>query len=114
MTRIERREIGAVLAAFFLFFFVLGSYFAVRPIRETVATLLGREYVADLWLYTAIFSIALVPVYGWLLAKVRRSVLLPSIYGLVALILVGMAATLGSDELNRANRFNFLCLDQCS
>ena len=102
MTKIERREIGAVIAAFFLFFFVLGSYFAVRPIRETVATLLGRDHVADLWLYTAIFSIALVPIYGWLLAKVRRSVLLPSIYGLVALILVGMAATLGSDELNRA------------
>jgi AAA family ATP:ADP antiporter len=99
--RIERREMSAVFAAFFLFFFVLGSYFAVRPIRETVATFLGRDYVADLWLYTAIFSIALVPVYGWLIAKYRRTILLPCIYGSVALILAGMAVNLGADDLNR-------------
>lgn len=44
---------STVIAAFSLYFLVLGSYFAVRPVREKIATLLGREYVADLWLYTA-------------------------------------------------------------
>ncbi len=101
VARIEPRETTAVFASFFLFFFILGSYFAVRPVRETVATMLGRDYVADLWLYTAIFSIAIVPVYGWLVARVRRAVLLPWIYGLVALILAGIAASLGANELNR-------------
>ena len=47
--KVEPRETAAVVAAFCLFFFVLGSYFAVRPVRETVATLLGRDRVADLW-----------------------------------------------------------------
>jgi AAA family ATP:ADP antiporter len=85
--RIEPHERRAVLAAFLLFFFVLGSYFAVRPVRETIGTLLGRQRVADLWLYTALLSIAIVPVYGWLVAHVRRSVLLPCLYGAVALLL---------------------------
>lgn len=100
--KVEPRESAAVLSAFFLFFFVLGSYFAVRPVRETIATLLGEERVVDLWLYTGIFSIAIVPVYGWLVARVRRSVLLPWIYGAVALILAGIGISLGADEGNLA------------
>ncbi len=95
-------EAAAVGAAFALFFFVLGSYFAVRPVRETIATLLGRERVAGLWLYTAAFSILVIPVYGWLVARVRRGTLLPWIYGSVALVLAGIAAVLRRDEGNLA------------
>jgi AAA family ATP:ADP antiporter len=98
--RVEPGEVAAVVAAFFLFFFVLGSYFAVRPVRETVATLLGRERVADLWLYTALFSIAIVPLYGWLVARVRRSLLLPCIYGAVALTLAIIGSYIQVDEGN--------------
>jgi AAA family ATP:ADP antiporter len=98
--RVEPRETTAVVAAFFLFFFVLGSYFAVRPVRETIATILGRDAVADLWLYTAIFSIAIVPIYGWLVANVRRSILLPVIYGLVAAIMVWIGTLLGANEVH--------------
>ena len=98
--RVEPRETTAVVAAFFLFFFVLGSYFAVRPVRETIATILGRDAVADLWLYPAVFSIAIVPIYGWLVANIRRSILLPVIYGLVAAIMVWIGALLGANEIH--------------
>ncbi len=97
-TNIDPRETATVIAAFFLFFFVLGSYFAVRPVRETIATVLGRDRVADLWLYTATFSILIVPLYGWLVGKVRRSLLLPWIYGGVAIILAGIGVALRADE----------------
>jgi AAA family ATP:ADP antiporter len=100
--RVEPQETPAVVAAFFLFFFVLGSYFAVRPVRETIGTLLGRDRVADLWLYTALFSIAIVPIYGWLIGRVRRSVLLPCIYGAVALILAVLGWYFRVDEGNQA------------
>lgn len=98
VARIEPRELPAVLASFLLFFFVLGSYFAVRPVRETVATILGRERVADLWLYTALFSMLIVPVFGWLVARVRRSVLLPGVYGSVAIILAAIGSVLQADS----------------
>ena len=100
--KVEPGETAAVVSGFFLFFFVLGSYFAVRPLRETIATGLGADYVADLWLYTAGFSIAIVPVYGWLVGKVRRAVLLPCIYGLVAVILAGIGALMsGGTNVDR-------------
>jgi AAA family ATP:ADP antiporter len=95
--KVEARESAVVVAAFLLFFFVLGSYFAVRPVRETIATELGRKRVADLWLYTALFSIAIVPVYGWLVGHVRRGILLPWIYGSVALVLTVLGFLLGGD-----------------
>jgi ATP:ADP antiporter, AAA family len=46
--KVEPRKIAVVVAGFFLFFFVLGSSFAVRPVRETMGTMLGAAYVADL------------------------------------------------------------------
>ena len=100
VVRIEPGEGASVAAGFLLFFFVLGSYFAVRPVRETVATVLGTQRVADLWLYTAAFAILIVPAYGWLVARIRRSVLLPSIYGATALTLVVIGMLLGADEEN--------------
>jgi len=93
VARVEPREAPAVIAAFLLFFFVLGGYFAVRPVRETIATILGGDRVANLWIITSIGAVAIVPVYGWLVGRVRRSLLLPSIYGFVAvsLALFGLA-----------------------
>ena len=91
---IERRELPSVVTAFFLFFCVLGGYFAVRPVRETVGTILGRDRVADLWLATWIASLAIVPLYGAMVARIRRSVFLPLIYGSVALALAIVGAAL--------------------
>ena len=98
--KIEEKEFRIAILAFFLFFFVLGSYFTVRPVRETFATLIGRDKVADLWLYTATLSIALIPLWGWLVARVRRVTLLPLLYGSVSavLILIGTLIRLNPDN----------------
>ena len=95
--KVEPGENAVVVAAFLLFFFVLGSYFAVRPVRETVATVLGADRVADLWAYTAFFAILAVPLYGWLVGKIRRSLLLPGIYGVMALTLAAIGAAFQAD-----------------
>jgi len=86
--RIEPREAPAVITAFMLFFCVLGGYFAVRPVRETIATILGGDRVANLWIITSIGAVVIVPLYGWLVGRMRRAVLLPSIYGFVGLSLL--------------------------
>lgn len=92
---IEAREVRAVVAAFSLFFFMWAGYFAVRPVRETVAiNFIGRENVADLWLYTALFSILIIPAYGAIVARLRRSVFLPAIYGAVALLFAGVGVAM--------------------
>lgn len=98
--RIEPQEIPAVVTAFLLFFCVLGGYFAVRPVRETVGTILGSERVTDLYVVTWIVSLAVVPLYGWACTKFRRSAFLPWIYGVVAVSLVGVGVMLATDENN--------------
>lgn len=99
---VEPREAPAVVAAFCLFFFVLGGYFAVRPVRETVGTLLGRERVADLWVVTWIASLAIVPLYGWIVGKFRRAAFLPWIYGMVATVLALIGIAMGSGAFSTA------------
>ena len=39
-------------------------------------------------IWTAVFAIAIVPVYGWLVARVSRAMLVPAIYGFVAVAFV--------------------------
>jgi AAA family ATP:ADP antiporter len=102
IANVQPQEVATVLAAFLLFFFVLGSYFAVRPVRETVGTILGRSRTADLYVWTWVFSIAIIPLYGALVARFRRSVFLPWIYGFVALSLGGVGFAFSVDEQNMA------------
>ena len=106
-TAIEPHELPAVTAAFSLFFCVLGGYFAVRPIRETIGTTLGSEQVADLWLFTSAGAVCIVPLYGWLVGRVRRSVLLPAIYALVAAAFVtyGVLFRTRADDLFLGSTF---------
>ncbi len=90
---IEAHERPTVVAAFLLFFFFWAGYFAVRPVRETIGTLLGRDRVADLWVVTWIASLAIVPLYGVIVARFRRTTFLPLTYGFVGIVLalVGVA-----------------------
>jgi AAA family ATP:ADP antiporter len=97
---IEPREVSAVVAAFALFFFMWAGYFAVRPVRETIGTVLGRDQVADLWMFTALFSVLIIPVYGVIVARFRRSVFLPATYGFVALVLAAIGLAMQGGEVN--------------
>jgi AAA family ATP:ADP antiporter len=100
---IEPREVPAVVMAFCLFFCVFAGYFAVRPVRETIGTVLGKQRVADLFVVTWIASIAIIPVYGYLVGRFRRSVFLPWIYGGIAVSLAIVGLVLKADEGNVAS-----------
>ena len=81
-------EARIVVTGFLLLFCVLGGYFAVRPVRETIGTVLGREATQNLWMFTALAALLIVPLYGWLVARVRRAVLIPSIYAFMVVAFV--------------------------
>src|SRR6185295_19268568 len=93
---VDGPEKRIVVTGFFLLFCVLGGYFAVRPIRETLGTVLGREATQNLWFFTALASLVIVPLYGWLVGRVRRSVLVPTIYGFMSLAFVFTAQLFAS------------------
>ena len=94
VAEVEPDEAPAVVTAFLLFFCVMGGYFAVRPVRETVGTILGAERTADLWTFTWIASVAIVPLYGALCSRFSRTAFLPWIYGFIALALVTVGVVL--------------------
>ena len=91
----------AVAAAFCLFFCVMSGYFSIRPVRETVGSMMGRDDLADLWILTWIASLLVVPVYGGLVSRVRRSVFLPWTYAFVAasLVFVGLSLRDGAPSV---------------
>ena len=99
-TNIEAYETQSVVTAFLLFFCVLGGYFAVRPVRETVGTILGAARVSDLYVVTWIASLLIVPVYGWACTRFRRSAFLPWTYAVVAGSLVAVGLMLAANEQN--------------
>jgi AAA family ATP:ADP antiporter len=79
LIRIKQGEWLRFLLAFFYFFFLLGGYFMLRPLRGTVAS--NNSDILHL-LYTATFitMLLLVPVFGTLVSKFRRSQFIPGIY----------------------------------
>ena len=89
-----------MVAAFFLFFFMWSGYFSVRPVRETIGTIIGRDKLADIWIITSIVSVLIIPLYGAVVARFRRSIFLPWIYGIVAMVLVITGLALRGDEIN--------------
>ncbi len=107
MGAIERRERPAVIASFLLFFCIMAGYFAVRPVRDTVGTLIGPDRLANLWIGTALASVLVIPVYGWLVARFRRSVFLPWTYAAVAVsfVVVGLAFRGGTPGLRLSQFF---------
>jgi AAA family ATP:ADP antiporter len=98
--RIEPGEKRAVFTAFSLMFCVMGGYFSVRPIRETVGTILGEAITSDTRIWTAVFAIAIIPVYGFLVARVSRATLVPAIYGSVAIALAATGLVFRADPQN--------------
>jgi AAA family ATP:ADP antiporter len=100
---VQPHETRAVSLAFGLFFCVFAGYAMVRPVRETIATGLGKDRVADLFLVTWIASLAIIPIYGYFVGRFRRSVFLPWLYGIIAAALAIVGLVLKADETNVAS-----------
>jgi ATP:ADP antiporter, AAA family len=73
----ERR---AVMLAFACNFLLLASYYILRPVRDTIATVFGTDQLQ--WLFTGTFigTVIASPIYAWLAARVRLNRLLPGVF----------------------------------
>lgn len=92
---VNPHEAPAVGAGLLMFFLLFTGYFMLRPVRETMGVAGG---VGNLqWLFTGTFvaTLAVLPVYGWIASKVPRRVIMPWVFGLVVLSLLGFGLSLG-------------------
>jgi ATP:ADP antiporter, AAA family len=77
---------------FTAFFLLLSSYYMLRPVRDEMGVQTGVERLQWLFSGTFVFTLLTVPAFGWVVKRVSRARLLPVVYGLVVIILLGFYA----------------------
>lgn len=104
---LQRHETGAVAAGFGMFFLLFAGLFLLRPVRETMGVAGGVDNLP--WMFTATFVGVLVvlPLFGWLAARVARRRILYWVFGTVAATLLGFAGAMaaGTDDAWTARGF---------
>src|ERR1700742_4422551 len=98
---IEPREIKAVLVSFVYFFFLMASYFILRPLRDTMGTIYGVAHLQELFTGTFIVSFIVAPLYAGCASRIRLATFLPWVYGGIALSMVAFYFALIFDENSR-------------
>ncbi|NUO75237.1 MAG: MFS transporter [Lysobacter sp.] len=88
---IDEREAEPAAMGVLLFFLLFAGYFMLRPVRETMGIAGGVDNLQ--WLFTGTFvaTLAVMPLFGWLAARVRRRRVLPWTFGFFAVNLAGFA-----------------------
>lgn len=94
MFNLRREEIGPVLIAALFFFFVLTALMLLRPARDALGMERGIESIRWLFIGTAIVTLAVNPLFGWLVSRLRRLQFIGATYGFFVLSLVGFWALL--------------------
>jgi AAA family ATP:ADP antiporter len=89
-----------IVVPFLTFFCVLSGYFVLRPVRDEIAARAGVEQLPWLFTVTFIATLLLVPLFGWIVARVRRRVIATSTYALCAALLLIAYAGLQSDVVS--------------
>ncbi|HEX2166378.1 MAG TPA: MFS transporter [Longimicrobiales bacterium] len=86
---IEPDEVAPILMAALYFFFILTALMILRPAREALGMTSGLDTVRWLFMLTLVATLALNPVFGWLVSRYRRLVFIAAIYFFFAANLVG-------------------------
>ena len=92
----ERHEWPALAGSFAYFFCLLAGYYILRPVRDTMGVAIGSRDLPALFTAMFVAMLVLVPLFGWLCARLPRARLLPLLYGFFALNLAAFYAALQS------------------
>lgn len=85
---IEPGDLGGVAAGFAMFFLLFAGYFLLRPVRETMGIAGGVKNLQ--WLFTGTFvaTLAALPAFGWIAARVQRRRILYWVFAFFAVNLL--------------------------
>jgi AAA family ATP:ADP antiporter len=79
-TGARTHERPALLLAFVYFFCVLASYYLLRPVRDQLSAAVGSTNLWQFWVGTFIVTLAMVPLFGALVARYPREKFIPAVY----------------------------------
>jgi ATP:ADP antiporter, AAA family len=82
---VARADFVPLLISFVSFMLLLAAYYVLRPLRDALAATLGADSIK--YLSSAVFFVMLliVPIFGWLVARVPRPRLVPGLYAFFVL-----------------------------
>src|SRR5258707_7743229 len=80
MDHVEPHERKAAVLAFACNFVLLGSYYVLRPLRDTTATIFGVAELQNLFTGTFILIFLCSPLFSWFAARATLSRLLPGVF----------------------------------
>jgi len=97
--RVHSGEWHAVVLSFAYFFCVLAAYYMLRPVREQLSAAVGSTQLP--WFYGATFVVmlALAPVFGALVSRYPRRVVVPGIYLFAIACLFGFVPLFATEGL---------------
>ena len=100
LPRIEKNEKIILLRAFLFFFFVLASWYALRPVRNELAVQGGIYNLPWLLMGVMLAMLIINPIYSWLVSRINQNRLILYIYSffIINLILFLMLWTFAGDE----------------
>jgi ATP:ADP antiporter, AAA family len=92
---VVREDLTSLLVSFLSFMLLLAAYYILRPLRDALAATLGADSIK--YLSSAVFFVMLliVPLFGWLVARVPRPRLVPGLYAFFVLNLGVFAFAFG-------------------
>jgi len=88
LVNVRPGEVRALVSAFAYFFFLLGGYAMLRPVRDQMAVAGGIDNFKYLFLYTFIAMLAAAPLYGAVVARAAKARIVPLVYRFFILNLV--------------------------
>jgi AAA family ATP:ADP antiporter len=86
---LRRGESMPVLVAGLFFFCILTALMMLRPARDALGMERGIDSVRWLFIGTAVVTLLVNPLFGWLVSRLRRLHFISATYGFFALSLVG-------------------------
>src|SRR6478736_7990309 len=89
---VRKEEVAPLIAATFYFFFVLTALMVLRPARDAIGMQRGVESIRWLFIGTALVTLAVNPLFGWLVSRFRRLVFITATYAFFGLSLAGFYA----------------------
>ena len=89
---VRRDEVAPLLVSAFYFFCVLTAIQVLRSARDAIGMRGGLDEVRWLFIGTAVITLGVNPMFGWLVSRFRRLIFISATYGFFALSLVGFYA----------------------
>ena len=86
---LRRGELAPVLVSGLFFFCILTALMMLRPARDALGMERGIDSIRWLFIGTALVTLLVNPVFGWLVSRFKRLHFISATYGFFALSLVG-------------------------